>query len=170
MLAPAGPAALQRLTWSGCHGRPLPLKSFQSCPHSPPKAYSPAGTIFPTGPKNPCYDLAPNATVAQLDRASDYESGGRRFESSRVRKERTKGQRELAFLRWGGSNGTRSRSERSGRRLPAAATATWMGMLRVAQRRQRVRVLFACRSPTLGTRSRVRASRAAPSDSALALP
>ena len=54
------------------------------------------------GSKNPCYALAPYAPVAQLDRASDYESEGRKFESSRVRNE-IKGQRELAFLRWGGS-------------------------------------------------------------------
>ena len=38
--------------------------------------------------KNPCY-TPPHAPVAQLDRASDYESGGRRFESSRVRQSTT---------------------------------------------------------------------------------
>src|SRR3954469_5058484 len=60
------------------------------------------GSFFAIGPKNPCYALAPYAPVAQLDRASDYESEGRKFESSRVRKE-TKSRRESAFLLCGGS-------------------------------------------------------------------
>ena len=68
----------------------------RQAPTSGPIAFSPIGS------KNPCYALAPYAPVAQLDRASDYESEGRKFESSRVRNE-NKGQRELAFLRWGGS-------------------------------------------------------------------
>ena len=61
----------------------------------------------PIGSENPCYALAPYAPVAQLDRASDYESEGRKFESSRVRKE-MKGRRESAFLRWGESFRARS--------------------------------------------------------------
>ena len=39
-----------------------------------------------------------NAPVAQLDRASDYESEGRTFESFRVRDSPYQGQRELPFF------------------------------------------------------------------------
>ncbi len=89
----------RRPTCLRCHGEPSPLKSLQTCAHLPPRAHprgtSASSTISGTGPKNPCYALAPNAPVAQLDRASDYESEGRRFESSRVRKRRKANERWL---------------------------------------------------------------------------
>ena len=87
LLQPCSPIGL---TWLGCHGRRLPLQSFQTwptfTPNAPPAGRPPPGSFSSIGSKNPCYALAPYAPVAQLDRASDYESEGRKFESSRVRK------------------------------------------------------------------------------------
>ena len=60
---------------------------FRPGTHAPPSAYPRPTAFSPIGSKNPCYALAPYAPVAQLDRASDYESEGRKFESSRVRNE-----------------------------------------------------------------------------------
>ena len=52
-------------------------------------------------PRRRAINRVPYAPVAQLDRASDYESEGRLFESSRVRQD-SKSQPTLAFLLWGG--------------------------------------------------------------------
>jgi hypothetical protein len=77
---------------------------------------------FPHKSQKPVLCTRPFAPVAQLDRASDYESEGRRFESSRVRDEKT--QCSLGFCDGEWITGLRARVGRGalGARISRGAT------------------------------------------------